>query len=52
VHARVTGRQYDIANFVRKMERLYEILHDVSRRTRRQGVLQADLSFLTEGAGA
>ena len=52
VHARVTGRQYDIANFVRKMERLYEILHDVSRRTRRQGVLQVDLSFLTEGAGA
>ena len=52
VHARVTGRQYDIATFVRKMERLYEILHDVSRRTRRRGVLQADLSFLTEGAGA
>ena len=52
VHARVTGRQYDIATFVRKMERLYEILHEVSRRTRRQGVLQADLSFLTEGAGA
>jgi glycosyltransferase involved in cell wall biosynthesis len=52
VHARVTGRQYDIAAFVRKMERLYEILHDVSRRTRRQGVLQADLSFLTEGARA
>ena len=52
VHARVTGRQYDIGTFVRKMERLYEILHDVSRRTRRRGVLQADLSFLTEGAGA
>jgi glycosyltransferase involved in cell wall biosynthesis len=52
VHARVTGRQYDIATFVRKMERLYEILHEVSRRTRRHGVLQADLSFLTEGASA
>ena len=52
VHARVTGRQYDIATFVRKMERLYEILHEVSRRTRRRGVLQEDLSFLTEGAGA
>jgi glycosyltransferase involved in cell wall biosynthesis len=52
VHARVTGRQYDIATFVRKMERLYEILHEVSRKTRRQGVLQADLSFLTEGARA
>lgn len=52
VHARVTGRRYDIANFVRKMERLYVILHDVSRKTRRRGVLQADLSFLTEGARA
>ena len=50
VHARLTGRQYDIAAFVRKMERLYVLLHDVSRRTKRQGVLQADLSFLTEGA--
>jgi glycosyltransferase involved in cell wall biosynthesis len=52
VHARVTGAQYDIAAFVRKMERLYGILHDVSRKTRRRGVLQADLSFLTEGARA
>jgi glycosyltransferase involved in cell wall biosynthesis len=52
VHARVTGRQYDIAAFVRKMERLYDLLHDVSRKTRRQGVLQADLSFLTDGATA
>ena len=49
VHARVTGQQYDIAAFVRKMERLYDLLHEVSRRTKRQGVLQADLSFLTEG---
>ena len=50
VHARMTGRQYDIATFVRKMERLYDLLHDVSRRTKRQGVLQADLSFLSGGA--
>jgi glycosyltransferase involved in cell wall biosynthesis len=50
VHARMTGRQYDIASFVRKMERLYDLLHDVSRRTKRQGVLQADLSFLSGGA--
>jgi phosphatidylinositol alpha-mannosyltransferase len=49
-HARVTGQQYDIAAFVRKMERLYDLLHEVSRKTRRQGVLQADLSFLTAGA--
>ncbi len=44
--ARETGQQYDIAAFVRKMERLYDLLHDVSRRTRRKGALQADLSFL------
>ena len=29
------------------MERLYDLLHRVSRATNRQGVLQADLSFLT-----
>jgi len=50
VHARVTGRQYDIAAFVRKMERLYELLHKVSRQTKRKGVLQADLAFLSDGA--
>jgi len=50
VHARVTGRQYDIAAFVRKMEQLYELLHEVSRATRRRGVLTADLSFLSDGA--
>ena len=44
--ARVTGQQYDIAAFVRKMERLYEILHRVSRPTNRRGVLAADLEFL------
>ena len=44
--ARVTSRQYDIGAFVRKMEHLYEILHRVSRATRRRGVLSADLSFL------
>jgi glycosyltransferase involved in cell wall biosynthesis len=50
--ARETGRQYDIDLFVRKMERLYTILHEVSRSTHRQGVLAADLSFLTSGAAA
>ncbi len=45
--ARVTGRQYDITAFVRKMERLYELLHRVSRATHRRGVLAADLGFLT-----
>jgi glycosyltransferase involved in cell wall biosynthesis len=50
--ARVTGQQYDITAFVRKMERLYDLLHRVSRATKRRGVLQADLSFLTRGAPA
>jgi glycosyltransferase involved in cell wall biosynthesis len=46
VGARATGQRYDIAAFVRKMERLYVLLNDVSRRTRRAGILQQDLSFL------
>jgi glycosyltransferase involved in cell wall biosynthesis len=48
--ARTTGRQYDIAAFVSKMERLYTLLHEVSRSTHRKGVLHADLSFLTSRA--
>ncbi|MEZ5294562.1 MAG: glycosyltransferase [Vicinamibacterales bacterium] len=48
--ARLTGQQYDIAVFVRKMERLYELLHESSRRTRRQSALTADLSFLRREA--
>ena len=44
--ARRTGARYDIAAFVKKMERLYEILHE-SRASHRAGVLHADLSFLT-----
>ena len=50
--ARATGRQYDIRAFVGKMERLYTLLHGVSRATRRRGVLSADLSFLTTRAPA
>lgn len=46
-NARVTGAGYDITAFVRKMERLYDILHGVSRRTHRRGVLEQDLSFLS-----
>lgn len=45
--ARVTSRQYDIADFVRKMERLYDLLHRLSRPTHRTGIFNADLSFLT-----
>jgi glycosyltransferase involved in cell wall biosynthesis len=45
--ARESGRRYDISAFVQKMERLYRLLHDVSRATHRRGVLTADLSFLS-----
>jgi glycosyltransferase involved in cell wall biosynthesis len=44
-----TGKQYDIAAFVRKMEQLYDLLHRVSRATKRRGVLHSDLTFLTGG---
>jgi glycosyltransferase involved in cell wall biosynthesis len=50
--ARDTGRRYDIAAFVRKMERLYTVLHEVSRATHRRGLLTADLSFLTSEPGS
>jgi glycosyltransferase involved in cell wall biosynthesis len=46
-----TGRQYDIDAFVRKMERLYVLLHQTSRESRRRGALAADLSFLTSDRG-
>jgi glycosyltransferase involved in cell wall biosynthesis len=45
--ARETGARYDIGVFVKKMERLYDLLHATSRTTRRAGVLSADLGFLT-----
>jgi glycosyltransferase involved in cell wall biosynthesis len=44
--ARQTGARYDIQAFVRKMERLYVLLHESSRESKRRAVLQADLSFL------
>jgi glycosyltransferase involved in cell wall biosynthesis len=47
--ARRTGGRYDINAFVHKMERLYELLHRVSRPTKRQGLLSEDLSFLDGG---
>ena len=53
--ARKTGQRYDIAAFVRKMERLYELLHQTSPPSRgrfggprRESILKSDLSFLTE----
>lgn len=45
-----TARHYDIDAFVKKMERLYAILHRHSRATRRDIARAADLSFLTEKA--
>lgn len=45
--ARNTGARYDIATFVRKMERLYELLYEGSRVSGRSGILNTDLSFLT-----
>jgi glycosyltransferase involved in cell wall biosynthesis len=45
-----TSKKYDIAAFVRKMERLYDLLHRVSRATKRKGVLASDLTFLTGNA--
>jgi glycosyltransferase involved in cell wall biosynthesis len=48
-NARVTGTRYDIKRFVEKMERLYTLLHDVSRPTHRRGILEQDLSFLEGG---
>ncbi len=47
--AQVTSTVYDVRDFVRKMERLYTILHETSRRTSRAGVLEADLDFLSKG---
>ena len=46
------ARAFDITAFVRKMEQLYTLLHDVSRPTRRRGILAQDLSFLTGGIAA
>jgi phosphatidyl-myo-inositol alpha-mannosyltransferase len=51
VEARQTGARYDIAAFVRKMERLYEILHGASAGRRRLAVRDADLGFLTTARG-
>lgn len=44
--ARQTSARYDIQAFVRKMERLYDLLRDGSRATRQARLASADLSFL------
>jgi glycosyltransferase involved in cell wall biosynthesis len=45
--ARETGAAFSIDGFVRRMERLYELMHQVSRPTRRAGILSLDLGFLS-----
>ena len=45
--ARTTGAGYDIAAFVRKMERLYTLMDDRRRQGRPRGLADADLAFLT-----
>lgn len=45
--ARATGAGYDIDVFVRKMERLYALLHAARRRTPRRRVAEEDLGFLS-----
>ncbi len=50
--AQRTSRRYDIDAYVRKMERLYELMARVSKPTKRQGLLREDLSFLDNGVQA
>jgi glycosyltransferase involved in cell wall biosynthesis len=45
-NARETSREYDIAAFVRKMERLYDLLHARSKATGRKAIFETDMSFL------
>ena len=45
--ARTTGTAYDIGAFVRKMERLYTLLHTRAEQGGRRGVAGADLRFLS-----
>ena len=45
--AGATGAAYDIGVFVRKLERLYELMDATRRTTRRRSVAEQDLGFLT-----
>jgi glycosyltransferase involved in cell wall biosynthesis len=47
-NARETANRFDITAFVRKMERLYDLLHAKSRATGRRVVETEDLSFLVD----
>lgn len=48
-NARQTGVQYDILAFVRKMERLYDLLHAGREARQPRGLAGVDLSFLASG---
>ncbi|MFN7914446.1 MAG: glycosyltransferase [Vicinamibacterales bacterium] len=48
-NARTTGREYDILAFVRKMERLYELLHDATQARHGRGLPGEELAFLSSG---
>ena len=48
--AKTTGAGYDIGVFVRKMERLYELMDARRREGRPRGLADADLEFLTATA--
>ena len=50
--ARKTAESYDITAFVRKMERLYGVLHQESRPRHRRVAEELDLDFLTGKARA
>ena len=45
--AKVTGAAYDIGVFVRKLERLYELMDTIHRTTGERRVAEADLDFLS-----
>ena len=45
--AAVTGAAYDIGVFVRKLERLYELMDEIRRTSGRRAVAEADLGFLS-----
>ncbi len=49
-NARTTSAEYDIASFVRKMEKLYDLLHARSRATGRKAIFETDMSFLNRKA--
>ena len=50
--SRQLASEFDIAAFVRKMERLYEVLLRESRARRRDVAVLPELAFLTERAGS